>query len=160
MTMPHQDSEPMLGHIRNSNLIEGIDDSLQDARSLDAWEYIQKMKRLSMTSVLELHKGITIDQLLPKECGKLRKVNVSVGGRTCPEPFLAQEILYNWILDMRYWQNLGPKEMHVRFEKIHPFVDGNGRTGRMLMWWHEQKLGREPTLIKFEERQKYYEWFK
>ena len=60
------------------------------------------------------------------------------------------------------WQELEPKDMHVRFEKIHPFVDGNGRTGRMLMWLHEYWLGREPTLIRSNEadRHYYYQWFR
>lgn len=150
----------MRNHIRNSNLIEGIDDSLQDARSLDAWDWLIKQKKITATVLLDLHRGITIDQLSEKESGHFRTVNVSVGGRLCPAPYLAVELTYNWLADLRgHWKTLDPKTMHIRFEKIHPFVDGNGRTGRMLMWWHEKKLGHEPTLIKFEGRQGYYKWF-
>lgn len=38
-------------------------------------------------------------------------------------------------------------------------VDGNGRTGRMLMWWQEIQQGKEPTLITFNNRREYYDWF-
>lgn len=151
----------MQDHIHNSNLIEDINDSIQVARSLDAWEWLKKQKVISQPTLLRLHKGITIDQLPANEAGHYRTVSVMVGGRVCPEPFLAEQLIYNWLYDlMDHWKKLDPKDMHVRFEKIHPFVDGNGRTGRMLMWWHEIKLGKHPTLIRFEERQAYYKWFK
>jgi hypothetical protein len=77
--------------------------------------------------------------------------------RVMPPWTLVKGLMDNWLLDYR---DLGPKNAHIRFERIHPFVDGNGRTGRMLMWWHERMLGLEPTLIKAEEKEKYYEWFK
>ena len=79
-----------------------------------------------------------------------------------PGPFVAQQMAYEWLMDLIFHRaTLDPKEMHIRFEKIHPFVDGNGRTGRILMWWHEIKNGQEPTLIRSNEadRHYYYQWF-
>lgn len=150
----------MQDHIHQSNLIENINDNFEDRLSLLAWQYIENQPRLSRERVMQLHYLITHNQLGPQEAGHNRKVHVTVGGHACPEPYLAVHLLANWMLDMQGWRKLDPKDMHVRFEKIHPFVDGNGRTGRMLMWWHEIKLGREPTLIKYDQRQEYYKWFK
>lgn len=148
-------------HIRQSNLIEGIDDPGEDVISMAAWQYLEKQKNISQPVLLELHKRITKEQLLDSEAGHYRNVSVMVGGRVCPEPFLAQQLIYNWLYDMLgYAEHLDPKEMHVRFERIHPFVDGNGRTGRMLMWWHQLKRGEKPLIILNTHKQDYYKWFK
>lgn len=146
-------------HIHQSNLIEGVVDADEDVRSMEAWAFISHKKRLTYHDVMELHRLIMEKQLSEKDAGHTRKLNVNIGGRECPNPYLADHMLRNWILDMTNWATLDPKTMHVRFERIHPFVDGNGRTGRMLMWWHEQKLGHEPTLIEYSDRHSYYQWF-
>lgn len=148
--------------IRESNLIEGIDNPVEDERSWAAWEWLKDQDQISIPVLLELHKRITAAQLHHSESGAFRKVPVSVGGYMPPGPFVAQQMAYEWLMDLIFHRaTLDPKEMHIRFEKIHPFVDGNGRTGRMLMWWHEVKNGQEPTLIRSNEadRHYYYQWF-
>ena len=50
-------------------------------------------------------------------------------------------------------------ENHVKFESIHPFVDGNGRTGRLLMNWIRIKIGLPILVIKESEKFEYYKWF-
>lgn len=47
--------------------------------------------------------------------------------------------------------------LHVGFVKIHPFVDGNGRTARLLMNFELMKCGYLPIIIKAENRFEYYE---
>ena len=53
------------------------------------------------------------------------------------------------------------KNFHIDFENLHPFRDGNGRTGRILM--NIQMINSNlPLLIihQGEEQQEYYKWFK
>ncbi|MCL2105894.1 MAG: Fic family protein [Oscillospiraceae bacterium] len=50
-------------------------------------------------------------------------------------------------------------EFHLRFESIHPFLDGNGRTGRLLMNLELMKAGLLPVNIKYADRSRYYDCF-
>jgi Fic family protein len=52
------------------------------------------------------------------------------------------------------------KDHHIRYEHIHPFVDGNGRTGRMFMNWERLKAGLPLLVIKESKKYDYYDWFK
>lgn len=150
----------MANHIHNSNLIENIDSEREDAQSLQAWSFLIMHPQLTHGVICQLQKMITINQshLAPDQRGYYRdrsQINVTVGRRTCPAYQDVPHMMDDWILG----QHRDPKAQHIKFEVIHPFVDGNGRTGRMLMWWMEFKQGKEPTLLDIEERQKYYGWF-
>ena len=145
-------------HIRQSNLIENIDDPAEDEQSMVAWLILNGTDKLSHGLICKVQKVITLHQsdLAPNERGYYRdmaRVDVRVGAYRPPAYALVPGLMDNWLLD---YEELGPWRAHVRFEKVHPFVDGNGRTGRLLLWRQEILLGKEPTLIKAADRLSYY----
>lgn len=145
--------------IRESNLIEGVDSSVEDARSQRAWNWLLKQDLLLGETILELHRRIMRYHLW-KEAGRWRTCGVMVGGRVCP-PWREVPSLHMMWLATWFAANTEEriKQAHIIWEKIHPFVDGNGRTGRMIMNFQRVKAGLEPLLIRFEERKAYYAWF-
>ena len=143
----------MREHIRESNLIENIDDPAEDKRSRWAWNWFIQQPEITREVLLELHRRITLKQLPASVRGRYRPCQVWVGRHAPPGPALVPGMMYTFLLDLGgKWPSLDPIEMHVRFETIHPFIDGNGRTGRMLLWWHQIQRGEEPTLFKAAER--------
>lgn len=147
-------------HIHESNLIEGIDDEQADKDCMAAWERLLTYDHLTHYVVKQLQRMITQHQtdLKPEWRGKYRKIPVWIGGREAPHYSEIETSMNVWLAS--FVKSLDPKDAHIQFEHIHPFVDGNGRTGRMLMWWMEIKAGQEPTLLWDSEKQDYYRWFK
>lgn len=146
-------------HLRESNLIEGIDDPQADRQSYDAWQWCATRPTVDLDTILGLHHRITGSQL-GEHAGRLRQVNVRVGPRVASPWQQVPGMLAEWVGKLARWADHDPQQMHIEFEHIHPFVDGNGRTGRCLMWWHEVRLGRAPTLLRADDRQRYYDWFR
>ena len=48
---------------------------------------------------------------------------------------------------------------HLEFEGIHPFIDGNGRTGRLILNLELIRNGVPPINVKFTDRKRYYDAF-
>lgn len=144
--------------IKESNAIEGITDPKEIKQSLVAWDYIYNHNfPLTHGAIQKVQKIITINQpLRPDQRGYYRdlsKTNVRVGNYTPPDYGFVPGMMSNWLLD---YGDMTPWEAHKRFEAIHPFVDGNGRTGRMIMWWDETKRGLPLTVVTSKNRQLYY----
>lgn len=148
-------------HVHESNIIEGFDDYDVDTQSLLAWDWLRRKKVITHEVIQELNKRLTahqedLDDMWRGTYRSRSRVRVYIGGREGAKPSMVQGLMDNWLLD---FLTLTPKEAHIRFESIHPFIDGNGRTGRMLMWWHELKLGKKLSLIEKENVDEYYRWF-
>lgn len=149
--------------IRESNLIEDVNDRKEDARCARAWEWLADQKELNTDIILELHRRI-MEKALPKWAGKWRKSRVWVGHREgAPWPEVPT-LIFKWLAlwTSRKFNNDAGKYIqtaHVDFERIHPFLDGNGRTGRMIMNWQRVRADLEPLCILAAERRTYYDWF-
>ena len=151
----------MIKWIRESNLIENVDRHIDDLRCELAWEELQE-RHWTMDTVLWLHKQIMLRRLGLDMAGKIRRHNVQVGSRVCPPWNEVGNRLHEWAHHgaARGIDEDDIRGFHVRFEHIHPFADGNGRTGRMLMNWQRVRCGFKPLCILASEREKYYQWFR
>lgn len=146
--------------IRESNLIEDIDSPEEDRRSADAWAEFSSGP-LTLFTILRAHHAITRTQLEPMRSGYWRDCGVRVGRHYAPGPDEVPNLMRLWFVHFGNPKNeQETKDAHVEFERIHPFVDGNGRTGRMVMNWQRKAIGLDPLLIKASERGEYYRWFK
>jgi len=104
-----------------------------------AFEFMKGHKgSLSKAFILQLHKRL-MHNILPA-AGKIRKMQVRIRGEpTLPPPPGEVEPMLNellkWYRDNKRLYNpvILAAYMHVAFEGIHPFRDGNGRTGRLLI---------------------------
>ena len=150
--------------LRESNAIENVfdDDSLKQA--IKAWKYIVKFDKLTIDNILKTHAILMQNQpIAPEEKGHFRQRPVWIGGHQAKSWWAITVLMTNWIRDVNshVWSEDDdiPKEEHIYFEAIHPFVDGNGRLGRILLNWQRIRLGLPILIIKNDEKQKYYEWF-
>lgn len=151
-------------HIRHSNLIEGVNDTAEDEQLMRAWVYLAGQVEITLQAIFHAHFMIT-KNTLGNDAGKFRRNNVQIrmsGKDTFYYPPTFEHVsglMSEWINKMQTCEMFEPKAMHIEFEMIHPFRDGNGRIGRLLMWWHEINNGVEPTLILVEDKLEYYKWF-
>jgi len=153
--------------LSESNAIEGVydDDSLKQA--VLAWEYLKTEKEMKLSVVLETHKILMLNQhgLYPNEKGYFRKYEVSIGRSFGLNHVLVPEAVEEWCEAMNIPKNITDgkearsKRLHIDYEKIHPFADGNGRTGRMFMNWWRIKNGLPILVILDSEKYEYYKWF-
>jgi Fic family protein len=132
--------------------------------------YVEKnaaKKTFRHADILELHRilaGAVMDQ---GEAGKYRTISVRVG-RYSPPP---ADAVSGLMFELLEWWNTASKKLspvlssailHYRFEAIHPFADGNGRTGRALALWELYRRGFDTHHIfsvdeyYWEDRPKYY----
>ena len=162
-----QDEE--IQFLEESNLIEGVGmEGLDD--SVLAWEYAKEQKSIGLFELSNIHK-LLMQNLNPRIAGKFRDVAVTVGNRLCPQPGIALQLVSD-LLDFKFnekqikkskkqkkdWVEMCRKD-HIWFETQHPFEDGNGRTGRILLNWQRLQYGLPILIIKNSEKQEYYKWF-
>lgn len=148
--------------LRESNAIEGVRgaDPLQQAKV--AWGYLISRQVLDVGVILKTHKILMVDQpLQPSERGYFRNTMVYVNGKPMLNAVKIPQAMSDWLVT-HGTMNMedGIKNAHIAFEKIHPFADGNGRIGRMIMNWQRVK-NKLPVLIihEGEEQMEYYKWF-
>jgi len=131
----------------------------------EAIDYVEAI--VSHKESLTEHMINSIHQLILKgidsdNAGVFRKENVLISGadHTPPDHVLVAEKMAQLLTEYHQFDG-HPLEraarLHSDFVKVHPFVDGNGRTARLLMNLDLMKAGLQPVIIKAASRLNYYE---
>lgn len=143
-----------------------LKDHLEAIGHRDAFKFLEAQVStdapISERFVKELHTLVLADK--PEDRGVYRRIPVIITGaaHTPPQPYLIVPQMEEWIFDYQATK-LNPliaaALFHIRFEAIHPFIDGNGRTGRLLVNFMLMRAGYLPISIKYESRLAYYQAF-
>lgn len=133
----------------------------------DAILYVEEVVRnaepLSEWQIRNLHR-LVLKQIDDENAGNYRKLNVAIAGarHTPPDMLLVPEQMTAL---MRWYATEGAAlhpviraaKLHVDFAKIHPFIDGNGRTARLLLNLELLKAGFPAIVVPVSRRLAYYE---
>ena len=138
---------------------------LRDVKEADSHntvflEMLEKEKPVLTSLMLDWHKSI-FGETKPELAGKIRDYNVRVGSYLAPNYTEVKKRMNQLIKFIEHQKgDINPVELaaivHYRFEKIHPFGDGNGRIGRLLMnhiLWYS---GYPVLVIEYNNRNQYY----
>jgi Fic family protein len=154
--------------LENGITIKGkpLKDHLEAINHKEAIEYIEDLisnnVRLSEYDIKSVHYLI-LKEIDSANAGKYRNENVFISGAKHVPPVYMNVPYEMQKLIAKYqdWKNLHPVVracfLHGDFVKIHPFVDGNGRTARLLLNFELIQSGYPPVVIKTENRADYYD---
>ena len=181
--------EFMVEYTYNSNAIEGstltlketslvlqgitinkkpLKEHLEAIGHKDAFYYVCDLVRektpLTESIIKQIHSLVLVAE--PQDRGVYRKLPVRILGanHTPPQPYLVPKQMEDLMINYKKWiktKNIVEvvSLLHLNFEFIHPFIDGNGRTGRLLVNLVLMQNGFPPIDIKFSDRQRYYDCF-
>jgi len=132
----------------------------------DAIEYVESLAKervpLSAFHVRQIHK-LVLSRIDDENAGQYRRTQVGIVGaqHIPPEAWEIPQRMHDW----ETWLQRGEQELHPvalaaqahhRLVAIHPFIDGNGRTARLMMNLVLIRSGYPPTVILKANRRQYY----
>ena len=136
--------------INHEKAILFLDDLVKDNDPINEW------------NIKSIHQ-LVLKDIDNENAGRYRKENVTIKGATHipPDYLKVPELMEKLILTYNAWSEYHPiiqaALLHGELVKIHPFIDGNGRTSRLLMNLVLMNKGYNPVIIKKVSRLKYYE---
>ncbi len=136
--------------INHERAIIYLEDLVKDNKPITEWN-IKSIHQLIL-------KGID-----DENAGRYRRENVTIKGAVHIPPDYTKipELMEKLILNYETWNKYHPiiqaALLHGELVKIHPFVDGNGRTSRLIMNLDLMNHGYNPVIVKKENRLEYYE---
>jgi len=147
--------------------VEGksLNEHLEAINHATAFTYIQDLaqskrrEELTLQDILDIHK-IILTKIDDSDAGRLRHTPVRISGSTTilPNPLKVPDLMNEFIAWLQTTKEQ-PVQVaalaHYKLVTIHPFVDGNGRTARLLMNFILMQARFPPAIIKKEERHRY-----
>lgn len=145
-----------------------LKDHLEVIGHKEAYLYVEDLVKqkvsLSEKVIKDIHSIVLMDK--PQDKGVYRRVPVRIMGavHTPPQPWEVPIQMEQLLADYEEMKTtMHPIErvalFHLRLEGVHPFIDGNGRTGRLLLNLELMKEGYPAINVKFADRRRYYDCF-
>ncbi|KAG6441910.1 hypothetical protein O3G_MSEX002065 [Manduca sexta] len=144
--------------IDEHNEILGLDAAMKYINST----LLYRLRDITMGDILEIHKRV-LGHVDPVEGGHFRRTQVYVGGHIPPGPMDIRHLMTQFLdwLNSEDALDLHPVRYaalaHYKLVHIHPFIDGNGRTSRLLMNLLLMQAGYPPVIIAKQHRHLYYQ---
>ena len=135
--------------INHEKAILFLDDLVKDKEIINEW------------NIKNIHQLILKD-IDDENAGRYRTENVTIKGavHVPPDYLMVPELMEMLVLKYKEWDKYHPiikaALLHGELVKIHPFIDGNGRTSRLVMNLSLMNSGYLPVIIKKEKRLDYY----
>lgn len=145
-----------------------LKDHLEAVGHRDAFLYVQDIASkeipLSESVIKNIHSLVLMNR--PDDKGVYRRIPVHImGAYTEPvQPYLIEPKMTELLKVNEERKNTMTvieriALFHLEFEGIHPFIDGNGRTGRLILNLDLIRNGYPPINVKFSDRKRYYDAF-